>query len=327
MNQFDEIESTDSAAGVREILYLFWSWAWLIVLAGLLAGGAALVVSLRSTPIFQSSTRLLVSDPPALRSIDATGIVSSQTVARTYAEMLLERPVLEGVIAQLGLATSPEDLKETISVELVRDTQLLVVSVEHPSSTLAADIANTIARVFTDRIRELQSQRYAATREGLAKQVSDMEGQIEAVNQALANGMTQTRNCSQARLTEYQRLYASLVTNRAGAPGRSADQHQRGRFRSRRRSRPIHPAKTSRNTCWRRGRHAARRRGRLCAGQPGRYDQEPGRATPQVRPAHPGHDRLARGRRPETDQPQPAALAGDRILPRAAHQHALHRGG
>jgi succinoglycan biosynthesis transport protein ExoP len=215
MNQFDEIEDNDSADGVRETLYLFWSWAWLIVLAGLLAGIATLIVSLRTTPIYQSTTRLLVSDPPAMRSIDYTGIFSSQTVVRTYAEMMLEWPVLQGVIDQLGLSTTPEDLKETLSVELVRDTQLLVVSVEHPSPVLAADIANTIARVFTDRIRELQSQRYAATREGLANQVSVMEQQIEATNQAIAaNGSDPDQQLQlEARLTEYQRLYSNLVTN------------------------------------------------------------------------------------------------------------------
>ena len=214
MNEFEEIESTDSADGIRETLYLFWSWAWLIVLAGLLAGMAALIVSLRTTPIYESTTRLLVSDPPAMRSIDYSGIVSAQSMTSTYASMLLERPVLQGVIEQLGLSTTPEDLKKTVSVQVVRDTQLLVISVEHPSPTLAADIANTIAKVFTDRIRELQSERYAATRDGLAKQVSDMEGQIEATNQAIAAGVTPDQQLQlESRLTEYQRLYSNLVTN------------------------------------------------------------------------------------------------------------------
>jgi capsular exopolysaccharide synthesis family protein len=214
MNQFEQNEIPDSADGIREILYLFWAWAWLIVIAGMLAGVTAMFVSMHTTPIYETSTRLLVSDPPAMRSIDYSGIVSSQTMTRTYAEMLEERPVLQGVIEQLALPTSPEDLKETISVELIRDTQLLVVSVEHPSPALAADIANTIARVFTDRIRELQSQRYAATREGLAQQVSDMEQQIEMTNQALANGLDPDQKLQlEARLTEYQRLYSNLVTN------------------------------------------------------------------------------------------------------------------
>jgi len=215
MNQFEQDENFDSADGIRETLFLFWSWAWLIILAGLLAAAAAFIVSIRTTPIYQTSTRLLVSDPPAMRSIDYTGIVSSQTMTRTYAEMLVERPVLQGVIDQLKLPTTPEDLKETVSVEVVRDTQLLVVSVEHTSPSLAADIANTIARVFTDRIRELQSERYAATREGLEKQVSDMGQQIEATNQAIiANGTDPNQHLQlEARLTEYQRLYSNLVTN------------------------------------------------------------------------------------------------------------------
>jgi capsular exopolysaccharide synthesis family protein len=215
MNQFEQNEDLDSTDGIRESLYLFWSWSWLIVLVGLLAGAAALVVSIRTTPIYQTSTRLLVSDPPAMRSIDYSGIVSSQTMTRTYAEMLVERPVLQGVIDQLVLPKTPEKLKESISVELVRDTQLLVVSVEDPNPVRAAEIANTMASVFTSRIGELQSQRYAATREGLAKQVSDMEQQIEATTQAiLANGNDAEQQLQlEARLTEYRRLYSDLVTN------------------------------------------------------------------------------------------------------------------
>jgi non-specific protein-tyrosine kinase len=215
MNEFELNEGPESVDGIREVFYLFWAWLWVIITAGLLAGVMAYLVSMRTAPIYQTTTRLLVSDPPAMRSIDYTGIVSSQTMTRTYAEMLVERPVLQGVIDQLGLSKTPEQLKKSISVELVRDTQLLVVSVEDPSPTLAAEIANTIAKVFTVRIRELQSQRYAATRESLAKQVSDMEQQIEATNQALlANGHDPEQQMQlEARLTEYQRLYSNLVTN------------------------------------------------------------------------------------------------------------------
>jgi capsular exopolysaccharide synthesis family protein len=215
MNEFELNESSASVDGIRETFYLFWAWLWVIIAAGLLSGVMAFLVSMRTAPIYQTSTRLLVSDPPAMRSIDYSGIVSSQTMTRTYAEMLVERPVLQGVIDQLALPRTPEELKESISVELVRDTQLLVVSVKDPNPMLAADIANTIAKVFTVRIRELQSQRYSATRESLAKQVNDMEQQIEATNQALiANGHDPEQQMQlEARLTEYQRLYSNLVTN------------------------------------------------------------------------------------------------------------------
>lgn len=215
MTQYEPVENQESSDGVREIIYLLWSWSWLILLAGLFAGASAFIVSIQTTPIYQTSTRLLVSDPPVMRSIDYTGIVSSQTMARTYAAMLLERPVLQGVIDQLMLPTTPDRLKESISVELVRDTQLLVIIVKDPNPVLAAEVANTIAKVFTDRIRELQSQRYSATREGLAKQISDMEQQIDVTNQEIINnGMSPEQKLQlEARLTEYRRLYSNLVTN------------------------------------------------------------------------------------------------------------------
>jgi non-specific protein-tyrosine kinase len=215
MKQFEQQnENMDPVDGIRETLHLFFSLAWLIILVGMVAGMIALFVSMRTTPIYQTSTRLLISDPPTLRSVDYSGIVSTQTMTRTYAEMLKERTVLQGVIDQLTLPTTPEALKETISVELVRDTQLLVVNVKHPNPVLAADIANTIAVVFTNRIKDLQSQRYVATREGLAQQVSEMEQQIEKTNQALAKETDPDHRLQlEARLTEYQRLYSNLVTN------------------------------------------------------------------------------------------------------------------
>ncbi len=214
INQIEQAENFDITLDIKEYFYLFSSWAWLILLIGLLAGATAYYFSKRSTPIYETTTRLLVSDPPVMRSIDYTTIVSSQTMANTYAEMLVERPVLQGVIDQLALPMTPEELKEDISVEMVRDTQLLVVSVENPDPYLAADIANSIASVFTFRIGQLQSQRYATTLEGLTKQVSDMEQQIEATSKAITAETNPDQKLQlEARLTEYRRLYSDLVTN------------------------------------------------------------------------------------------------------------------
>lgn len=214
MEQFEQSALFEPEINIKEYAYLFWSWGWLIVLAGLLAGATTYVVSINTTPVYESSTRLLVSEPPAMRSIEYTGIVTGQTTTRTYAQMLVDRPVLQGVIDQLQLVITPEDLKESISVEAVRDTQLLVITVQNTDPFLAAGITNTIATVFTDRIRVLQSQRYAATQEGLAKQIQDMELQIEATDQAIARETDASQLLQlQARLTEYRGLYSQLVTN------------------------------------------------------------------------------------------------------------------
>lgn len=38
MNQFGQSETDDSIITIKEYVYLFWSWAWLIILFGVLAG-------------------------------------------------------------------------------------------------------------------------------------------------------------------------------------------------------------------------------------------------------------------------------------------------
>jgi succinoglycan biosynthesis transport protein ExoP len=242
LNGFNESETSISTVDIKEYFYLFWSWAWLILLAGLLAGAVAYLVSIRTTPIYQTSTRLLVSAPSAIYGVDPSALVTTQTMTSTYSEMLLDRPVLQGVIDQLELQTTPEDLKKTISVDTVTNTQLLVVTVENTNPALAADVANAIASVFAARIRELQSQRYAASREGLAKQVADMDqqititsSQIAVMEQQITAAATQVADIGgqittpapqaavmpdpaalqqlQARLTQYRTIYSSLVTS------------------------------------------------------------------------------------------------------------------
>jgi polysaccharide biosynthesis transport protein len=214
MEQFAQDELSESTVDIKEYFYLFWSWAWLILLAGLVAGVTAYIISAGMVPEYEASTRLLVSAPSSISGVDPTSLVTAQTMTSTYSQMLMDRPVLEGVIDQLKLQTTPEELKKVVSVSVVTNTQLMTVTVRDMHPTQAANIANAMASVFADRIRELQSQRYAASRDGLAKQVSDMESQIAATNNLIS--MTSdpgTLEQLQARLTQYRTIYSNLVTS------------------------------------------------------------------------------------------------------------------
>jgi non-specific protein-tyrosine kinase len=214
MNESNEAETINTMVDIKEYFYLLWSWIWLILLAGVVAGAAAYLVSIRTTPIYQSSTRLLVSEPPALNNINVGGMVDSQNMTNTYAQMLVDDPVLQGVITQLKLKTTTDALKQSITVDIVTNTQLLVVSASDPNPTQAANIANAMASVFTDRILQLQSDRYAASLDGLQKQISDMDLQITTTNTTIATTSDPATLLQlQARLTQYRSIYASLVTN------------------------------------------------------------------------------------------------------------------
>jgi succinoglycan biosynthesis transport protein ExoP len=214
MSQFVPNDDTTATIDIRSYLILFWNWIWLILLIGVVTGAAAFIVSTRTVPVYQTTTRLLISDPPTQRSLDYSAMVSTQSMTRTYAQMIVDGPVLQGVIDRLNLSILPQALAGKIRVNVVENTQLLEVVVESTDPQQAADIANTLGQVFAERIRELQSQRYGATQAGLAKQISDMEQQINLTTQALAKETDAAQKLQlESRMTEYRRLYSNLVTN------------------------------------------------------------------------------------------------------------------
>ena len=67
-----------------------------------IAGIAAYIIFLAEYPhLSNTSTRYYVEVTRLpCRSVDYAGIVSSQTMTRTYAEMLMKGPVLQGVMNQ-----------------------------------------------------------------------------------------------------------------------------------------------------------------------------------------------------------------------------------
>ncbi len=213
MEQFETSEMNEWEF-IRDYLYLLRSWALLILLSGLFTGTIAYIYSIKITPMYEASTRLLISIPPILGSQDSSAIINAQALTSTYAGMMVDQPVLQGVIEKLNLQITSDELKPFVTVKIVSNTQLIQVTVQDPNPLQAADIANTLAVVFTDRIREMQSQRYASTLNDLTQQIAEMELQLSETSAAIDRGINANQNVElEARLTEYQRLYSNLVTN------------------------------------------------------------------------------------------------------------------
>ena len=111
---------------------ILWHWAWLIVLGTLLGAGIAYISSRLTTPVYSASTTLLVNEAPSSgKTADYTSILTSERLARTYSEMMTKKPVLEEALNDLNVdPAAAETLQSRINVNLVRDTQLMVLQVE-----------------------------------------------------------------------------------------------------------------------------------------------------------------------------------------------------
>jgi non-specific protein-tyrosine kinase len=194
-------------------------WFWLILLSTALAASGAFALSLNSTPIFQATAYLLISQAPSTNATtDFNSIQTSSLLAKTYKELVVKRPVLEKVIANLNLKATPEQLARSITVTLVKDTQLLALSVEHPDPQVAASVANEIGAVFRISNQELQTNRYTATKQSLQEELNRIQKDLTQTQEALdklKNPATldqvneQTR--LQTNLAQHRSSYATLL--------------------------------------------------------------------------------------------------------------------
>jgi capsular polysaccharide biosynthesis protein len=130
-------------------------------LTSVLFGTVAYFVSLQITPVYQGSTTLLISPAPTIGTFsDANALRTSTDLAKTYTLLLQSRPILDETIANLKLSTDPQTLSKQIDIQPIRDTQLMVLTVDDNNPQRAADIANEMVRVFSLENRRLQAYHY-----------------------------------------------------------------------------------------------------------------------------------------------------------------------
>lgn len=188
---------------------ILWHWVWLIVLGTVLGAGAAYVSSRLTTPVYAASTTLLINEAPSSgKTTDYTSILTSERLARTYSEMMTKGPVMEEVVTALGLDVKPEALARRVSVNLVRDTQLVVLQVEHEDPLTAKNLANTIPVKFAQKNAELQANRYADSKANLIKEIATLKDQITAKQDAINAVGTQKTAANDA---EISRLNSELT--------------------------------------------------------------------------------------------------------------------
>jgi capsular exopolysaccharide synthesis family protein len=195
-------------------------WLWLIVGCTLLLATLAFLVSSRMPPVYSASATLLVHQAPATGTSDYTAILISERLVSTYSQMLSGRPVLEAAIARLELEETPDGLARKMRVELVRDTQLVRLSVEDTDPTRAALIANTIAEAFIAQIKALQAERYADSLASVQEQIVELAALIEETEAAiddLGTPGTAQEEAQAARLETilagYHNTYTALLQN------------------------------------------------------------------------------------------------------------------
>jgi non-specific protein-tyrosine kinase len=204
--------------GLRQYLQVLRHWVWLILGFAVVAALAEFIVSSQLPPVYSASATLLVRLAPSSGINEYTAVLTSERLATTYSKMITGRPVMEEVIQQMGLPETVERLLKRVKVEVLRDTQLIRVSVEDTDPARAADIANTIAAVFVKQTQAIQQSRYADSLDSLQAQMDELarliqETQIEL--ERLGEPRTEQDKARKAQLESilagYRNTYVGLV--------------------------------------------------------------------------------------------------------------------
>lgn len=132
---------------------------WLIVFTTVvLAVLGAVAVTLMTTPLYQSSTRLYVSTATASSLSDLyQGNRLSQDRVLSYTQLLMGETLAQRTVDKLGLDTSAAVLRGHVKASAKPDTVLLDVAVLDESPIRARDIANTLSDEFVVLARELET--------------------------------------------------------------------------------------------------------------------------------------------------------------------------
>lgn len=146
----DEIE-----IDLLEVLTALKRKLWLIVLAAIIGGGIAGAFSkFVLTPQYKSTAMLyILSKETTLTSLADLQIGSQLT--QDYKIVVTSRPVLEDVIAELGLDMNYKSLKSRLEIDNPTDTRILTISIEDPDPWLAKQIVDAVANKSSDYIGDI----------------------------------------------------------------------------------------------------------------------------------------------------------------------------
>jgi len=110
-------------------------------------------------PTYQAGTQILVTPKKQENDvIDASQVQSSVTLVNTYRVIIKSPAILEKVQAEVKNAPdSIGALNNMITVESEQNSQVINVSVQNTDAALASNVANSVAKVFSEDITELMN--------------------------------------------------------------------------------------------------------------------------------------------------------------------------
>ncbi len=149
---------------LKELFSIFWNKKIQIILIIAIFAVIGFIYTIQfTTPMYSSSTTLVLASSgnketsvdTNATSITATDITVNSKLVSTYSELVKSKNILRQVIANLGIKINEETLRSNVGVTSVKNTELIEITVKNEKPEYSAQIANEIAKVFTEKVKEI----------------------------------------------------------------------------------------------------------------------------------------------------------------------------
>ena len=128
MEQLNIQDNDEIEVDVSEIVHVLLNKIWVIILVGIIVGLVAIVGTyLFVTPQYESTTKMYVLSKQDSNTLTSQDMQTSLSLTKDYAELIKSRTVTEGVITQLNLNLTHEQLLGKMTVDSATDTRILSI--------------------------------------------------------------------------------------------------------------------------------------------------------------------------------------------------------
>lgn len=177
----------DEVLGLADYLAVLSRRRWIVIGVVLLTVGAAVGISLLQTPLYEASAEIAVEPFRPAEDLSLQEAILGDVAVNTEQRVLTSRAVTDRVIADLGLATTPDDLLDEVSVRVIGDTHVLELRVLDPDPAQAAAIANGFATAYLDLRTEQAVNSLLDAQQSLEQLRGALRTELDAVEEQLAN--------------------------------------------------------------------------------------------------------------------------------------------
>ena len=148
---------------LKELFLIFWNKKAEIILITIFAMIIGAFYSYcYIVPEYKSSTKLVLAQSTSGKEVNSDGAITQADVnlnsklVSTYSEIIKSKTVLREVVNSLSIeGLNESNLRRNVSVQAVKDTEVIEITVRNLNPNTAAEIANKIAQVFSEKVVEI----------------------------------------------------------------------------------------------------------------------------------------------------------------------------